>query len=148
MDASATEEIIGGPIALANEWEPGDQPFGQAMPPSSVYGCQYSLEEDGLSPTFGILIPGVELSDEDWAMRTSDLDDCRDLDTPEEIVGDAVMARVCSSSAENWSRILLTGLFDGTGVRCDLIVSDDAVTDVLEGTVIDECVRILRELAG
>ncbi len=146
MDVEATEAIIGGPIALSNEWEPGDQPFGDGLPPSTVYGCQYSLAESGLSPTFGILIPGVELSEEDWAARTSDLDDCRDLAAPEGIVGDAVMARVCPGNPEGSSRIVLTGLFGGTGIHCSLIVSDDAIDDALEETVIEECSRIVLEL--
>ena len=148
MDAKATERIIGGPIALANEWEPGDQPFGEAEPPSSLYGCRYALAEDEPSPTFEILIPGAKLSDDDWAARTSDLDDCRDLAAPEGIVGDAVMARVCPANPEGWSRIVLTGLFGGTGVKCDLFVADDSIDAALEETVIEECRRIILDLSG
>jgi len=147
MDAKATERIIGGPIALANEWEPGDQPFGEAEPPSSLYGCRYALAEDEPSPTFEILIPGAKLSDDDWAARTSDLDDCRDLAAPEGIVGDAVMARVCPGNPEGWSRIVLTGLFGGTGVKCDLFVADDSIDAALEETVIEECRRIILDLS-
>lgn len=147
-DSATTEEIIGGPIARALEWEPGDQPFGDAFPPSSLYGCQYSLMDSQLSPTFGILIPGQELTADEWDERTADLTDCRDLEVPENLVGESVRAGVCPSAAEGWSLVALTGLFGGTGVRCDVIVENERIDEAYERLVIDECGRIIGELAS
>lgn len=93
-------------------------------------------------------MPGVAITEAEWATRTSDLAGCRDLAAPAGIVGQAVMARVCPSNADGWSLIALTGVFSGTGVRCDLIVQDGQVDVALEETVIRECSRIILELAG
>lgn len=152
MDAETSEELIGGPIETEREWEPGDQPFGTDRPPSPNYGCQFigAVMEGGNAPEFGLSMPGVETIPEEWEERMrSNMGDCRDLETPAGVEGDVVAAVVCANEfAPGWNNVIVHGVFDGTALMCGAFVPQDRVDEALEEAVVDECRRIILDLAG
>ena len=149
VDVGTVSELIGQAPAEQNTWSPGDHPFGDDLPASPNFGCQYigARNSSGMASEFGVVIPGEELTPDEWVVRSSDLDGCRDLTAPPAIVGDLVKARVCASVVSGWSQVALSGLFGGTGVICATLVPSGSIDAAYEASVIDECARILLEVA-
>lgn len=151
IDAEAAAELIGGPIETEREWDPGDQPFGTNLPPSQNYGCQFvgAVMEGGNAPEFGVSMPGAETIPEEWEERmSSNMGDCRDLETPAGVEGELVAALVCANElAADWNSVIVHGVFDGTALLCTVFVPEDRVDEVFEDAVVDECGRIILDLA-
>jgi hypothetical protein len=152
IDADTVEELIGGPIETEREWEPGDQPFGTDRPPTQNYGCQFigAVMEGGNAPEFGLSMPGVETIPEEWEERmSSNMGDCRDLETPAGVEGELVAAVVCANEfAPGWNNLIVHGVFDGTALMCTVFVPEDRVDEAFEDAVVDECGRTILDLAG
>lgn len=149
IDADTVEELIGGPIETEREWDPGDQPFGTDRPPSQNYGCLFvgAVMEGGKAPEFGLSMPGARAIPEEWEERmSSSMGDCRDLETPADVDGELVAAAVCESLS-GWNNVIVHGVFDGTALLCSVFVPEDRVDEAFEGAVVDECGRIILDLA-
>lgn len=148
IDLATVEGIIGGEIATEREWEPGDQPFGDSVPPSINYGCQYVVEgPQGSVPEFGLTVLGRDLSEAEWEEIFASQTDCRDAEASVDLAGD-VVAEVCASGVEGFSNVTLRGLFGSTGVVCGAYLPDELVDAALQAAAIGECARIIAELAS
>jgi hypothetical protein len=149
IDLAVVEGIIGGSIATEREWEPGDQPFGDSVPPSSNFGCQYLVEgPQGSVPEFGLTLLGRDLTEDQWEEMFSSSTNCRELEASADLLGDQVVAEVCASGTEGFSNLTMRGLFGSTGVVCGAYLPDELIDPAVEAAAIGECARIIAELSS
>ncbi|MCV0402525.1 MAG: hypothetical protein K5924_02315 [Chloroflexi bacterium] len=149
IDMSAVEALLGEEPVAETEWVPGEKPYGLDVE-ATTFGCAYEGQSgsDGLEREFALTMAGEEMRVEAWNEFYDSADTCRKLEPPSAIGADAIGALVCPSAIDDWSRVMLAGVFGVAGVQCWVLVPDDEIDPTLEASVMSECARTLIELGS
>ena len=146
VDEATAEELIGAAVASADEYRPGDQPFGPERPPTDNFGCLYNAE--GGRPEFGIGVFGRPMTPVDFSQILMPRVGCTEIQLPEEITVERSFAETCPDPNDPaWSSVSMAGLFGEAAVTCGTLVPTEMVTPEYETAVLGECARIVLALA-